>query len=151
MGDMLTIFVGLVCLFAVVLISLRITTDFATTPLNNTAAGANAIAKGTTALYMFDWIIPIFLFMSFMASLIAAYLIRTYPIFFIAVLLFQFVLILISTVLANIAFDIALNPELSAISNNFTKTLAMFQIYPIIAVVLTIVLGVIMYSKAPTQ
>lgn len=118
---------------------------------NSTAAGTNAtqyLVKGQNVLQLFDVLLILLLFGTFIASIIGAFLIPSHPAFFIISFILMLILAAVTTVLSNIYYEFASTTQLAAVANNYPVMNFIFTNLPALFVLATFIIAIVMYGRS---
>lgn len=120
--------------------------ELSLSPLNETAA-ADYITGGQTTLKVFD---SAFLFLTFMiiiGTVIAAFFVRTHPIFFVVGLILSIVFIFIGAILTNIYMEIVSVAVLQPSAEAMVNMTLLMQNLPLIIFIIIMLMFVALYAK----
>ncbi|MCX6775877.1 MAG: hypothetical protein NT130_03465 [Candidatus Micrarchaeota archaeon] len=148
--DVVYLLVFIFALALVLTIVLLVLDQFATNPLVTstfTSEQLQPIAYAQTALMYLDYLIVFVVALYFVAALVTAYYVKTHPVFYVAMLITQIIIIAISAFISNLWASIASNPVLLPITNSFVFLPLVLGYLPIITLILSSAIAVISYGN----
>lgn len=128
---------------------------FITTTLNTeftdqgvlSPTSAAIIQETENTMSVIDEGMVFFVFGLLTVTMIGAFLIDTYPVFFVASLIVTIVVIFASGILVNSFFEVAQTADFLAVSNTLPYTLLLLENLPAILFVYSIMISIVIYSK----
>lgn len=147
--DAIVLVVVVLALGISVLLSLVAIEAFESNPTFNATISehSDALEKGKTAILLFDKLMVVLLAGILAAGLISAFLVKTHPVFLVGGILFNLLMVAISSVISNIWFEIASHSLLAAIANNLPSFTFFFRFLPTIVFVMWCAIAIVMYGR----
>ena len=149
-ADIIYMVVAVFVLAITVVLGLYIYDAFFTSTVVTTTFTADQIAVAAparTAIMDFDYL-AVFIVMGIgTMCIISAYLVRTYPIFFVVMFIAQLVIVGVSSIISNIWYQIAQASQLVAETNTLTWLPFIFNNLPLIVLIFSAALAVVSYGS----
>ena len=127
-----------------------ILTSFANSPLNETAA-APFIVQGQNTLKVFDQAFLFLTFMIILGTAIAAFFVRTHPVFFIVGLILTVIMVFIGAILTNIFYELVSSPALTSSAEAMSGMTQLILYLPTIILVAALLIFVALYAKGRSE
>lgn len=150
MLDILPIMI-FVCLFA----TTGITTLFLINTLSNSSFNSTITAPyledSKAAVLVFNQSFLFITVMMIMATVIAAFYIRTHPIFFVVGLILSVVFVFVGAILTNVFIEVFSSTVFASAANEMNYMVVVVQNLPYLVVFAIIVISIALYSKRRTE
>lgn len=116
-----------------------------------TAEQISMVTKAETALNMFDYLLVFIMMGTGIMCVISAFMIRTYPIFFVIMFIAQMIMVFVASIVSNIWYQVAQASELVAITNTFSYIPFIFNNLPLIVLVFSAAVAIVSYGSPGPQ
>jgi hypothetical protein len=147
--DMVYLLLFIFILALILTIVLLVLDQFVTNPTVTstfTAEQLQPITYVQTALGYLDYLIVFIVALYFVAAMVTAYYVRTHPVFYVAMLIVQIIIIAVSALISNLWISIASNPILLPITNTLVFLPLVLGNLPVITLVLSSIIAAISYG-----
>lgn len=153
-GSILDIIPIMLVLFAVAVVSVfgyLFVDEFSKMDQINDTVFGEYIDKTKLTLTVFDSAILFLTFMIVIGTVIAAFFMRTHPIFFIIGVMLSVIMIFISAMLTNMFMYFVEAPEITAAANNMPTVVLIMQNLPSIVLIAVVFIFIALYAKRRSE
>jgi hypothetical protein len=147
-GDIFIILAVILAFFILAVLGNAVLTQASqNSALNQTTESNSMLLMGINTVRGFDMLLIIITFFMFLGSVMAAFMVRSHPVFFIVMIIVQLIAILVSSVIANVAFSFATNPAVSTYAENFPLSLTLLSFLPHVSLVFSAIISIVMLAR----
>jgi hypothetical protein len=149
-ADIIYLIVAVFVIAITVVLGLYIYDAFFTSTMVTTTFTAEQIAVAApvrTTIASFDYLAIFIVVGMGVMCIISAYLVRTYPIFFIMMFIAQMIVVGVSSIISNIWYQIAQTSQLVTITNSLTWLPFIFNNLPTIILVFSAAVAIVSYGS----
>lgn len=112
-----------------------------------TASQISMVTQAKSAVSMFDYLAVFIVAGVGVVCIISAYMVRTYPLFFVVMFIAQMIIVGVSSIISNVWYQIAQTSQLVTEANTLTWLPFIFNNLPLIVLVFSAAIAIVSYGS----